>query len=32
MRTIAGEVPTGVEMAASPRHVQPSVEDGEDDG
>lgn len=32
MTTIVGEVPTGVEMAASPKHVQPCVEDGGEDG
>ena len=28
MTTTVGEVPTGVEMAAGPEHVQPCVEDG----
>lgn len=28
MRTTVGEVPTGMEMAASPKHVQPCVDCG----
>lgn len=32
IKTIVGEVPTGVKMAASAEHVQWRVEDGREDG